>query len=59
MILQSARRPVAGFLVVLPALAQWDDGAEIQAKKTEDGWTLPIGEPVTTWYVISVRRGTR
>lgn len=34
-------------------------GPAIQAKKTTDGWTLPIGEPVTTWYVISVRRGGR
>lgn len=31
-------------------------GKEIQAKKTPDGWVLPIGDPVTTWYVISVRR---
>jgi hypothetical protein len=31
-------------------------GAEIQAKKTAEGWSLPIGNPVTTWYVITVRR---
>jgi hypothetical protein len=31
-------------------------GDEIQAKKTADGWVLPIGDPVTTWYVVSVRR---
>jgi hypothetical protein len=31
-------------------------GAEIQAKKTADGWAIPIGEPATTWYVISVKR---
>jgi hypothetical protein len=31
-------------------------GNEIQAKKTADGWVLPIGDPVTTWYVVSVRR---
>jgi hypothetical protein len=31
-------------------------GAEIEAKKTVDGWALPIGDPATTWYVISVRR---
>ena len=31
-------------------------GAEIQGKKTDDGWALPIGDPATTWYVISVRR---
>jgi hypothetical protein len=26
------------------------------AKHGEGAWTLPIGEPATTWYVISVRR---
>ena len=31
-------------------------GAAIQARKTADGWVLPIGSPVTTWYVISVNR---
>ncbi len=31
-------------------------GEAIQAKKTADGWVLPIGDPVTTWYVVSVRR---
>jgi hypothetical protein len=31
-------------------------GAPIQAAKTAEGWSLPIGSPVTTWYVISVRR---
>jgi hypothetical protein len=31
-------------------------GNAIQAKKTADGWALPIGEPATTWYVISVQR---
>jgi hypothetical protein len=31
-------------------------GDEIQAVKTADGWKLPIGDPVTTWYVITVRR---
>jgi hypothetical protein len=31
-------------------------GNEIQAKKSADGWVLPIGDPVTTWYVVSVRR---
>ncbi len=31
-------------------------GNAIQAKKTADGWVLPIGDPVTTWYVVSVRR---
>jgi hypothetical protein len=31
-------------------------GEPIQAKKTAAGWVLPIGSPVTTWYVVSVRR---
>jgi len=31
-------------------------GSPMVAKKTADGWTLPIGDPVTTWYVISVER---
>ena len=31
-------------------------GEPIPAKKTAAGWTLPIGAPVTTWYVISVKR---
>ncbi len=31
-------------------------GEAIQAKKTADGWVLPLGDPVTTWYVVSVRR---
>lgn len=31
-------------------------GEAIQGKKTTDGWTFPIGNPVTTWYVVSVRR---
>jgi hypothetical protein len=31
-------------------------GAPIEAKKTAGGWDLPIGNPVTTWYVVSVRR---
>jgi len=28
----------------------------LQAKKTAGGWVIPIGDPVTTWYVISVAR---
>ena len=32
-------------------------GEPIQARKTADGWALPIGSPVTTWYVISVHGG--
>ncbi len=31
-------------------------GEPIQAKKTPAGWALPIGSPVTTWYVVSVQR---
>jgi hypothetical protein len=26
------------------------------AKKTAEGWTLTLGAPVTTWYVITVKR---
>ena len=31
-------------------------GEHIPAKKTAAGWALPIGSPVTTWYVVSVHR---
>jgi hypothetical protein len=31
-------------------------GDAIPARKTAEGWVLPIGQPVTTWYVVSVRR---
>ncbi|HLK64541.1 MAG TPA: hypothetical protein VKU19_13950 [Bryobacteraceae bacterium] len=31
-------------------------GEPIAAKKQAGGWELPIGDPVTTWYVVSVRR---
>ena len=31
-------------------------GDPVQAEKTTDGWKLPIGTPVTTWYVVSVGR---
>ena len=31
-------------------------GEPIPAKKTADGWVFPIGDPVTTWYLISVQR---
>jgi hypothetical protein len=31
-------------------------GPGIQAVKTPAGWSLTIGDPVTTWYVIGVRR---
>jgi hypothetical protein len=31
-------------------------GGEIAGAKTAGGWTIPIGEPATTWYVITVER---
>jgi hypothetical protein len=31
-------------------------GDPIIAKKTEAGWEIPVGEPVTTWYEVSVER---
>ena len=31
-------------------------GAPIRATKSSAGWTLAIGNPVTTWYVVSVAR---
>ena len=31
-------------------------GDAIAAKKAAGGWEIPIGNPVTTWYVVSVRR---
>jgi hypothetical protein len=31
-------------------------GGKIAAKKSGNEWALPIGAPVTTWYVISVQR---
>jgi hypothetical protein len=31
-------------------------GAPIAGTKTKEGWAIAIGEPVTTWYVISVKR---
>jgi hypothetical protein len=31
-------------------------GEPIAAKKTAVGWAIPIGSPVTTWYVVSVKR---
>ncbi len=31
-------------------------GDRIAAKKTPEGWMLSVGNPVTTWYVISVER---
>jgi hypothetical protein len=31
-------------------------GEPLSARKTAAGWTLPIGSPVTTWYVVSIQR---
>jgi hypothetical protein len=31
-------------------------GEPILAKKTGAGWEIPVGEPVTTWYEVSVER---
>ena len=31
-------------------------GDPIAGKKTAAGWEIPIGTPVTTWYVVSVNR---
>lgn len=31
-------------------------GRLIPGKKTAEGWALAVGEPVTTWYVVEVKR---
>jgi hypothetical protein len=31
-------------------------GDPIAAKKTDAGWEIPVGAPVTTWYVVTVNR---
>ena len=31
-------------------------GEPIPAAKTRDGWTITLGEPATTWYVVTVGR---
>jgi hypothetical protein len=31
-------------------------GAAIPAKKTADGWSIALGNPVTTWYVLEGKR---
>jgi hypothetical protein len=31
-------------------------GDPIAGKKTAAGWEIPVGAPVTTWYVVTVRR---
>ncbi len=32
------------------------DGPAIDTKKTGAGWVLPLGEPVTMWYEVTVKR---
>ncbi len=60
--------PVAGTIVLrnlqgaTAVIAAALDGAGrpmpdwIRAKKTADGWVLPMGESATTWYVVTVQR---
>ena len=31
-------------------------GKTIALKRDGDGWTLELGQPATTWFVITVRR---
>ena len=31
-------------------------GAAMPAKKAADGWAIALGNPVTTWYVLEVKR---
>jgi hypothetical protein len=31
-------------------------GSPIEAKRVVGDWALTIGDPVTTWYVIKVKR---
>ena len=31
-------------------------GSPIQGRRTGDGWAIAIGDPVTTWYVVTVQR---
>jgi len=31
-------------------------GAPLMARRTADGWTIAVGRPVTTWYLIDVER---
>jgi hypothetical protein len=31
-------------------------GTPIPAKRTDEGWEVTVGDPVTTWYEITVRR---
>jgi hypothetical protein len=33
-------------------------GAPVSAESAPEGWRLPIGEPPTTWYAITVQRET-
>jgi hypothetical protein len=31
-------------------------GPAISAQKSGDGWSLPVGNPATTWYLLRVTR---
>jgi hypothetical protein len=31
-------------------------GEPLQGKKTAEGWSIGVGEPPTTWYVVTVKR---
>ena len=31
-------------------------GAAISAQKSGDGWSFPVGNPATTWYLVRVMR---
>ena len=31
-------------------------GEPVSARKTAAGWEIPVGDPVITWYVLSVTR---
>lgn len=31
-------------------------GEPIPAKRTTEGWAFPIGEPATTWYIVTIGR---
>jgi hypothetical protein len=60
--------PVAGTVTLRGLIGALDvaavalDGAgrplaePTKAKKTSEGWMFPVGLPVTTWYVVSVKR---
>jgi hypothetical protein len=33
-------------------------GESIPASHTGDGWVIPVGKPVSTWYEITIQRAT-